>query len=311
METRPFGKTGASFPILGFGGQRIVDEHSCTEAEAIKIVNTAIDRGIRYFDTAWVYSQGQAETRLGKVAGHRRSEMWIATKTLETTQDGARRQLEESLNRLQTDYVDEWRLHNIFDYPRLDAFTGKKSALEAAIKARSEGLVRFISISGHTDPQILVEALNRFPFDSALIPVSALDEFKLSFVDEFIPDASQKKVATIGMKTLALGKLSHEVQRALRYCFSLPLSMVVIGMESVAQLEQNLAIAESHVPMDEAEKQIFFKAIKSLVRPEMLPWKSNDEDNPTRWAQRGEVFAAPIEKEGIFKTFLKQFKGGA
>ena len=91
--------------------------------------------------------------------------------------------------------------------------------------------------------------MNRYPFDSALIPVSALDRFKLSFVDEFLPIANQKQVATIGMKALALGGLSHDVQRALQYCFSLPLSMVVIGMESMAQLEQNLDIAESHVPM--------------------------------------------------------------
>ena len=107
METRPFGKTGETFPILSFGGQRIVDTHGCTEEAAIEIVNTAINRGIRYFDTAWIYSDGQAETRLGKVAKHRRSEMWIATKAADTTRDGARRQLETSLSRLQTDYVDE------------------------------------------------------------------------------------------------------------------------------------------------------------------------------------------------------------
>jgi len=91
METRPFGSTGESFPILSFGGQRIVDEHNCTEDEAIEIVNTAIDRGIRYFDVAWIYSKGQAETRMGKVVKHRRSEMWIATKTWDATRDGARR----------------------------------------------------------------------------------------------------------------------------------------------------------------------------------------------------------------------------
>jgi uncharacterized protein len=113
METRPFGKTGENFPILSFGGQRIVDAHGCTEEAAIEIVNTAIDRGIRYFDTAWMYSDGQAETRLSKVVKHRRSEMWIATKALDTTRDGARRQLETSLSRLQTDCVDEWRLYNL------------------------------------------------------------------------------------------------------------------------------------------------------------------------------------------------------
>ncbi len=287
METRPFGKTGETFPILSFGGQRIVDSHSCTEEEAVEIVNTAIDRGIRYFDTAWVYSDGQAETRLGKVAKHRRSEMWIATKVYDTTRDEARRQLETSLSRLQTDHVDEWRLHNLEDYARLDAFTGKGGALEAAIQAREEGLVSYISISGHTDPQILVEALNRFPFDSALIAVSALDHFILSFAEEFIPIANAKGVATIGMKVLGLGSLTHEVQRSLRYAFSLPVSTVIVGMETMAQLEQNLEIAESFTLMTDEERLSFFKDIMTLVRPEKVRWKAADWDNPKHWVSRG------------------------
>ncbi len=80
METRPFGSTGEHFPILSFGAQRIVDEHNCDEEQALAILNTAIDRGIRYFDTAWIYSYGQSEERVGKVAKHRRQEMWVATK---------------------------------------------------------------------------------------------------------------------------------------------------------------------------------------------------------------------------------------
>ena len=283
MQTRPFGKTGESFPILSFGGQRIVDEHNCTEEEGIAIVNTAIDRGIRYFDTAWIYSEGQAETRLGKVVKHRRSEMWIATKTSDTTRDGARRQLEGSLIRLQTDYVDEWRLHNVWDHARLDAFTGKDGALEAAVKAREEGLVRHISISGHSDPQVLVEALNRFPFDSALIALSALDHFILSFAEEFLPIANARGVATIGMKVLGLGSLTHDVERSLRYSFGLPISTVIVGMETMVQLEQNLAIAESFTPMTDAERLAFFKDIIHLVRPEKMPWKATDWENPSEW----------------------------
>ena len=286
METRPFGKTGFSFPILSFGGQRIVDEHNCTEAEAIEIVNAAIDRGIRYFDTAWIYSNGQAETRLGHVVKHRRKEMWIATKTWDTGRDGARRQLETSLRRLQTDYVDEWRLHNVWDFERLDQFTGKGGALEAAVRARDEGLVRHISISCHTDPQILVEALDRFPFTSALIAVSALDHFILSLAEEFLPIANAKGVATIGMKVLGLGSLTHEVERSLRYAFGLPVSTVIVGVHSMAQLEQNLAIAESFTPMTDAERLAFFRDIIPLVQPEKMPWKAADWDNPTEWAPR-------------------------
>jgi aryl-alcohol dehydrogenase-like predicted oxidoreductase len=286
METRPFGRTGQSFPILSFGGQRIVDDHHCNEDQAIEIVNTAIDRGIRYFDTAWIYSNGQAETRLGLVAKHRRNEMWIATKTWDTTRDGARRQLEASLKRLQTDHVDEWRMHNVWDYARLDAFTGKHGALEAAIQACDEGLVRNISISCHTDPQILVEALHRFPFASALIAASALDHFILSFVEEFLPVARASGVATIGMKIMGLGSLTHDPERALRYALGLPLSTVIVGMESMAQLEQNLAVAESFTPMTDAERLAFFRDIMPLVRPDKLPWKATDWDKPTEWVPR-------------------------
>ena len=287
METRPFGKTGKSFPILSFGGQRIVDEHNCTEDEAEEIVNTAIDHGIRYFDTAWFYSNGQAETRMGKVVKHRRSEMWIATKTWDTSRDGARRQLETSLSRLNTDHVDEWRLHNVWDFARLDEFTGKHGALQAAIQARDEGLVRNISISCHTDPQILVEALNRFPFDSALMALSALDHFILSFAEEFLPVARAKCIGTVAMKVLGLGSLTHEVERSLRYAFSLPVSTVIVGMESMAQLEQNLAIAEAFTPMTDEERLAFFKDIIPLVRPEKMRWKANDWSNPTEWVPRG------------------------
>lgn len=286
METRPFGKTGESFPILSFGGQRIVDAHHCTEEQAIEIVNTAIDRGIRYFDTAYVYSDGQAESRLGQVVKTRRAEMWIATKTADTTYDGACRQLETSLRRLNTDHVNEWRLHNVWDYARLDAFTGKNGALEAAVRAREQGMVRYISISCHTDPQIMVEALDRFPFDSVLMDASVLSHFMLSFDQEFLPVAISKGVATIGMKVLGIGSLVHEVERSLRYAFGLPLSTVIVGMESMAQLEQNLAIAESFTPLTDEERLEFFKDIIPLVTPQKMSWKATSWENPTEWLPR-------------------------
>jgi aryl-alcohol dehydrogenase-like predicted oxidoreductase len=290
METRPFGKTGHSFPILSFGGQRIVDDHHCTEEQAIEIVNTAIDRGIRYFDTAWIYSDGQAETRLGQVVKHRRAEMWIATKTWDASRDGARRQLETSLKRLHTDHVDEWRLHNVWDYARLDAFTGAGGVLEAALQARDEGLVRYISISCHTDPQILIEALRRFPFDSALMALSALDHFFLSFAEEFLPAANAQGVAAIGMKVMGLGSLTHDAERALRYTLSLPVSTVIVGMETLGQLERNLAVAESFKPMTDEERLAFFKDIVPLVRPDKMRWNATDWNNPTGWIPRRRGF---------------------
>ncbi|MBP1778650.1 MAG: hypothetical protein H6Q86_4661, partial [candidate division NC10 bacterium] len=129
MEMRPFGKTGERFSILSFGAQRIVDAHKCSEEEAIRMVNYALDRGIRYFDTARVYSDGQSEERVGKVAKHRREEMWIATKTRGRTRQEAMAHLEESLGALQTDHVDEWRMHNIWSMEELDKLMAPGGAM--------------------------------------------------------------------------------------------------------------------------------------------------------------------------------------
>jgi aryl-alcohol dehydrogenase-like predicted oxidoreductase len=288
METRPLGKTGESFPILSFGAQRIVDDEGCNEDEAIRILNTALDRGIRYFDTAWIYSHGQSEERVGMVSKHRRDEMWIATKVFNTTRDGALRQLEESLSRLQTDHVDEWRLHNVWDFDRLDQMTGKGGALEAAIRAREEGMVRFVSISGHTDPQVQIEALRRFPFDTVLVALSVLDHFIYSFAEEFLPVAAQRGVGVVGMKIFGYKKLAHVADRALRYALALPVSTVIAGCSTMEQLEADLAVAEHFTPMTGPERLEFFREVLPMVQPENMPWKAADWGNPTEWKPRQE-----------------------
>jgi aryl-alcohol dehydrogenase-like predicted oxidoreductase len=288
METRPFGKTGESFPILSFGAQRIVDEEGCSEDQAVEILNTAIDRGIRYFDTAWIYSQGQSEERVGLVAKHRRGEMWIATKVWNNTRDGARRQLEESLARLHTDHVNEWRMHNVWGIDRLDQMTGEGGALEAMIQAREEGLVHNISISGHTDPQVQIEALRRFPFDTALVAVSVLDHFIYSFAEEFLPVAARLGVGVVGMKIFGYKKLAHVADRALQYALGLPLTTVIAGCSTMAELEADLAVAESFTPMTGPERLAFFREVQPLVKPENMPWKAGDWDNPVAWKAREE-----------------------
>jgi len=288
MKTRPFGKTGESFPILSFGAQRIVDDHDCSEEQAIAIVNTAIDRGIRYFDTAWVYSAGQSEERVGKVAKDRRNEMWIVTKAWDRTRDGARRQLEEGLKRLQTDHVNEWRMHNVKSFEDLDSCFAKDGVLEAMVKAKEEGLVRNISISGHTDPQVQIEALNRFDFDSVLVAVSVLDHFIYSFAEEFLPVANAKGVATIGMKVFALDRLSDIYDRALRYTLGLPVSTVIVGCSTMEQLENDLKVAENFVPLSGPERLELFREVFPMVKPENMPWKANEWSNPTGWNKRKE-----------------------
>ena len=286
MEQRPFGKTGENFSILSFGAQRIVDSHGCSEAEAIRMVNHAIDSGIRYFDTAWIYSAGQSEERVGKVAAHRRSEMWLATKTVARDRDGARGQLEESLRRLQTDHVDEWRMHNVTSVRELDLITGPGGALEAAVEARSQGLVRYISISGHTNPQVQIEALARFPFDSVLCALSVVDHFIASFAEELLPVANAKGAAVVGMKVLGLGRLVDVREKAIRYTLELPVSTAIIGMESMEQLEGNLAVAEAFRPLSDAERLSLFGEMLPRVTPANAPWKATSWQDPIAWAAR-------------------------
>ncbi len=288
METRPLGKTGETMPILSFGAQRIVDEEGCSQEQALEILNTALDRGLCYFDTAWIYSQGQSEERVGMVAKHRRGEMWIATKTWDTSRDGARRQLEQSLARLQTDHVDEWRLHNVWDSQRLDQMTGKGGALEAAIQAREEGLVRFISISGHSDPQVQIEALRRFAFDTVLVAASVLDHFIYSFAEEFLPVAARLDVGVVGMKIFGYKNLAHVADRALRYALALPLTTVIAGCSTMAELDADLAVAQSFTPMTGPERLEFFREMLPLVRPENMPWKAAEWGNPVEWKPRQE-----------------------
>nr|WP_216855578.1 aldo/keto reductase [Paenibacillus alba] len=263
---------------MSFGAQRIVDEHNCTEEEAIQIVNRAIDEGITYFDTAPSYSNGQSEERLGKALAlqNRRHEVWIATKTHDRTRDGSLKLLEASLKRLQTDHVDEWRLHNIMTMEELDQCFAKGGALEALLEAKEQGLIKHISISGHTNPRVQLEAIERYAFDSALVALSAADHLVYSFAHEFLPKAIEKGVAIIGMKVMALGKLAPWYAKALQYTFSLPVSTAIVGMESMAQLEQNLAIAKSFKPMTDLEQLAFLKEIMHLANPDVLRWKSND-----------------------------------
>ena len=268
MQTRVFGRTGIFLPPLGLGCQRLVDMHNCPEDRALEILNAAIDRGIRYFDTAWVYSLGQSETRLGKVARHRRAEMWIATKTVARTRDAALRQLEESLVRLQTGHVDEWRLHHVADMAALDRCFAAGGAMEAMVEAREQGLVRHLSLSGHTDPRIQAEALGRFPFDSVLFSAAPTDRFHRVFVETLLPAAAAAGTAVIAMRVLAGGELRSVPEQAIRYALGLPACVLVVGCTTVPQLELDIRAAETFQPMASRERDEFLRWVGQLpVRP--------------------------------------------
>ncbi|MED4782492.1 aldo/keto reductase [Brevibacillus choshinensis] len=276
MQTRSFGRDPHQVSLLGFGAQRIVDEHDCTEEEAIAIISRAVEEGVNYFDTAPSYSDGQSETRVGLGLKGLRDKVWIATKTGGRTRDLALKDLEGSLKRLQTDYVNEWRMHNIMQPHDLDAIFAKGGALEALIEAKEQGLIRKISISGHTDPRLLAEAIRRYPFDSALVALSALDHFIYSFAHDFVPQAVEKGVAVIGMKVMGLGKLAPWTEQALRYTWSLPVATSILGVSKMEELEADLEAANRFVPMTDIERVDLFQEIMPLVRPDVIRWKARE-----------------------------------
>jgi hypothetical protein len=182
--------------------------------------------------------------------------------------------------------VDEWRMHDVWSMHELDEITAPGGALEAAIQARKDGYIRYISISGHSNPAVQVEALNRFPFDSVLCAMSVGDRFIFSFADEFLPAAKAKGIAVIGMKILGLGRLASIYDKALRYSFGLPIDTAIVGMESMEQLRKNLAVAEDYKPLGDDEKLELYKEIIPEINPGFLPWKSNNWAQPTAWKKR-------------------------
>ncbi len=287
METRQFGHTQQKLPFLGLGCQRLVDTSNCPEPQALQILERAFERGIRYFDTAPVYGLGQSEQRLGRLAVAHRPEMWLATKTTERSCAGALRQLEDSLARLQTGYVDEWRIHNVVTLSDLEQCFQPGGVIEAVLQAKQQGLVRYASISVHTHPQVLIEAMRRFSFDSIMFPASVLDRFINSFEDDCLPLANARGLATVGMKALALGRLSHVQDKALRYCLDLPVSMVLVGCSKLEELEQDLQVAEEFIPLDDQEQQALFQQVQPLVTPKNIPWKAVDWGTAGEWIQHG------------------------
>lgn len=285
IGTRPFGRTGASLPVLGLGCQRLVDDASCPEPEARRILERAFERGVRYFDTAWVYGLGQSETRLGHLAREQRDSIWIATKSIDRTRDGARRQLDDSLTRLQTDCVDEWRIHNLETLDDVDRCFAPEGVVHAAIRAREEGVTRHIGVSGHTHPRVLLEAMRRFPFDSVMFPGSALDHFVFNFEGELLPRAREAGIATVVMKIMALGKLARHARAAIHYSLSLPVSMAVVGCSKIAELDENIDAAEQFTALDDAARRTLLDTVRPLAIPANMPWRTPDGGKSGRWIE--------------------------
>lgn len=284
MPTRSLGKTGYKVGILSLGGQATL-EIKGKEEESEKIINRAIDLGINYIDTAASYGQGVSQLNIGRVMKTRRKEVWLSTKTHDRTYDGSMRLLEESLKNLQTDHLDLWQLHNIQRQDQVDQIFSQSGAIKALEKAKSEGVVRYLGITGHYEPLVLLEAIRRFPFDAILMALNAADVHYLSFRNYLLPEAQKLKMAIIGMKVTTRSRIlstwtpppleqqtderlrtpkpgTINIKEALTYNMSLPVSTTIIGVDNIAQLEENVKIASEFTPLSEQQMaEIEFKTL--------------------------------------------------
>lgn len=249
------GGTGVQVPILGLGGAGQTPlSWNGAEREARAIIERALALGIRYFDTAASY--GPSEDYLGKVLPAHRQQLFLASKTAARDRDGAWRELERSLRRLQTDYLDLWQLHHVSFESELDTIFSRGGALQAIEEAKQQKLIRFAGITGHHDPAIIAEGLRRYAFDTALIPINAADpHHPTPFIPAVLPLAQQQNVGIIAMKVPAYGRLFRPgrlpgMAQALGYTLSVPgVHCCVIAAESVAQLEENVRVAQAFEPL--------------------------------------------------------------
>jgi aryl-alcohol dehydrogenase-like predicted oxidoreductase len=239
---------------IGLGGEGVLRTHGRT-AEAVAVIHRALDLGINYCDTAPAYA-GSLDY-YGAALGERRSEVFLASKTHDRLRDGSLRLLDESLRRLRTDRLDLWQLHDLRTTLDLECVFAAGGALSALLEARQEGRVRFLGLTGHHDPTILLEAMRRFSFDTVLIPLNAADIHRLSFIRTVLPAAAETGMGVIGMKVCAQGALlgpgKLTMEDALGYTWSLPgLSTAIVGCRTPAEVQANVASARGFAPWEPA-----------------------------------------------------------
>jgi predicted aldo/keto reductase-like oxidoreductase len=174
---------------------------------------------------------------------------------------------------LRTSYVDLLQIHAINTFEDLDLITGPDGSLAAAQRAKEEGMARHIGITGHTRPEVLVEAFRRFPFATALVPLSSTDKVVSDFGTQLFPLGQKLGFGIIAMKVLAAGKVTDHVPESLRYSFTLPVSTAIVGMGTLEEVVQNTGVARSFSPMSKSEMSSLEEKTRSFATTDVMWWK--------------------------------------
>jgi predicted aldo/keto reductase-like oxidoreductase len=261
MIYRILGRTGERVSAIGLGGAHI--GRPSQEQEGIRIVRTAIDHGITFMDNCWDYASGKCEVWMGKALrdGYRQK-VFLMTKFDGRTRASAAKQIDESLQRLQTDVIDLMQFHENIRMEDPDRFFAPDGPLEALLAAKKAGKVRYIGFTGHKDPVVHLRMLelaakNQFHFDAAQMPLNVLDASFRSFGQQVVPKLVDQGIAVLGMKPLAFGAIPQnkiaDAIECLHFSLSLPTSVVINGCDSVERVEQAIEAARTFKPVAESQ----------------------------------------------------------
>jgi predicted aldo/keto reductase-like oxidoreductase len=260
MPTRTLGRTGQQVSMLGLGGYHIGNP---SEAEATKTVRTAADNGITFMDNCWDYHDGDSEVRMGKALrdGYRQK-VFLMTKIDGRDAKTAEQQINQSLQRLQTDHLDLLQFHEVIRMNDPERIFASGGGMEAAVKAQQAGKIRYIGFTGHKSPQIHKHMLevadqHNFKFDTVQMPLNVMDAQYESFTKIVLPMLQERNIGVLGMKPIGSGVLlkSGKVNavECLRYALSLPTSVVITGCESQKDVQQAIDLGRNFQPLSESE----------------------------------------------------------
>ncbi len=262
MIYRDLGRTGERVSAIGLGGYHI-GKSSIVEQDSIQLIRQAIDRGITFMDNCWDYNDGVSEIRMGKaLAGGYRSKVFLMTKIDGRTRAAAAQQIDESLQRLQSDHVDLMQFHEVIRLEDPDRIFVEGGAMEAMLEAKKAGKVRFIGFTGHKDPYVHLRMLNvarqrEFHFDAVQMPLNVMDAHFRSFTHDVLPVLTREGIAPLGMKCFGdhfiLDSKSVKPIEALHYCLNLPISVQITGIDNQQVLDQALEAARTFEPLSRAE----------------------------------------------------------
>jgi predicted aldo/keto reductase-like oxidoreductase len=290
MPYRTLGRSGEKVSLVGLGGYHIGLQND--EEESIRIIRTAIDRGINFLDNCWDYNDGQSEVRMGKALrdGYRQK-VFLMTKIDGQVRDVAAQQIEESLRRLQTDVIDLVQFHEIIRPGDPERIFGPNGSFEAALEAKKAGKLRYIGFTGHKDPDIHLKMLDaafnhRFTFDAVQMPLNVMDAHFKSFAKKVVPVLTKHGIGVLGMKSMGDGFVlrSNVVTpvECLHYAMNLPTSVVITGCDSLQILEQALEAARTFRPLEEKQlAAILAKTAPLAARGEFEPFKTTTDFDGT------------------------------